>query len=52
MLGIYDEAQRGSPGVVCEVEEEHREEYRKEDQGTPFRQWRRVYRRSFLTVMP
>jgi len=44
MLGIYHEAQRGSPEVVCEVEEEHGEEYRKEDQGTLFRQQRRVYK--------
>jgi len=38
MLSIYHEAQRKSHGVVCGVEEEHREEHRKEDQGTPFRQ--------------
>ena len=42
MLGIYHEAQRGSPGVICVVEEEHGEEYGKEDQGTPFRQWRSI----------
>jgi len=44
MLGIYHEAQKRSPGVVHGVEEEHGEEYMKEDQGTPFRQWRRVYK--------
>ena len=30
MLGIYHEAQRGSPGGFCGVEEEHGEEYGKE----------------------
>jgi len=50
-MGIYHEAQRGSPGVVCGVEEEHGEEYGKEDQGTPFRQRMRVYKRSFPTAM-
>jgi len=43
MLGIYHEAQRKSPEIVCEVKEKHEEEYRKEDQDTPFIQWRRVY---------
>jgi len=38
MLGIYYEAQRKSPEVVCGVTEEHEEEYEKKDQGTPFRQ--------------
>jgi len=37
MLGIYHEAQRGSPEVVCGVEKEYGEEYEKEDQGTSFR---------------
>jgi len=51
MLGIYHEAQKESPGVVCGVEEEYREEYRKEDQGTLFRQQKRVYKLSFPTSM-
>ena len=37
MLGIYYEAQRESPEIVCELEEEYREEYEKEDQDTSFR---------------
>ena len=44
MLGIYYEAQKESPLVVCGVKEEHGEEYEKEDQVTPFRQWKRVYK--------
>jgi len=51
MLGMYHEAQRASPEVVCGVEEEHGEEYGKKDQGTPFRQRRRVYKRSFPIAM-
>ena len=51
MLGIYYEAQRESPGVVYRVKEEHGEENGKETQGTPFRQWRKVYKRSFPTTM-
>jgi len=31
MLGIYHEAQKESPGVVCGVEEEYEEEHGKED---------------------
>jgi len=38
MLGIYYETLRESPKVVRGVEEEHGEEYAKEDQVTPFRQ--------------
>ena len=52
MFGIYHEAQRGSPEIVCGVKEEHGEEHEKKDQDTLFRQWRRVYKRSFPTVMP
>jgi len=44
MLDIYHEAQRESLRVVCGVEEEHEEEFGKEDQGTPFRQCKRVYK--------
>jgi len=44
MLGIYHEAQRGSPEVVCGVKEEHEKEYGMEDQGTPFRPRRRVHK--------
>jgi len=51
MLSIYYESQRARPIVVCGVEEEHGEEYRKEDQDTPFRQRKRVYKLSFLTAM-
>ena len=49
MLGIYHEAQRESPRGI---EEEHGEKHEKEDQDTPFRQWRRVCKRSFPTAMP
>jgi len=52
MLGIYHEAQRGSPEVVCGVKEEHGEKHEKEDQDTLFRQQKRVYKRSFPTAMP
>jgi len=52
MLGIYHETQRESPGVVCGVEEKLEEEYEKEDQDTPFRQQRRIYKRFFPTAMP
>jgi len=38
-LGIYYEAQRRSPRVICEMKKEYGEEYGKQDQGTPFRQW-------------
>ena len=31
MLGIYHEAQRGSPKIICGVEEEFGEKHRKED---------------------
>ena len=51
MLGIYHEAQRETPQVVCGVEEEHGEEYGKKDQDTLFRQWRIVYKRSFPTAI-
>jgi len=44
MLGIYHEAQRESLEVVRGLEEEHGEKHEKKDQGTPFRQWRRVYK--------
>jgi len=37
MLSICHKAERESLGVVCGVEEEHGEEYMKEDHGTPFR---------------
>jgi len=43
-IGYIHEAQRESPGVICGVEEEYGEEYRKKDQGTSFRQWKRVYK--------
>jgi len=32
MLGIYNEAQRENPRIICAVEEEFGEKYRKEDQ--------------------
>jgi len=51
MLGIYHEAQRKNPEVVCGVKEEHREKYGKENQGTPLRQQKRVYKRFFPTAM-
>jgi len=47
-LGIYHKAQRESPRVVCGVKEEHGEKYKKKDQGTPFRQWKKVHKKSFL----
>jgi len=50
-LGIYHEAQRGSPRVVCRVEEEHEKEHEKKDQDTPFRQRRRACKRFFPTTM-
>jgi len=37
MLGIYHEAQKGGPKIVCGVEEEYGEKHRKEDQGAPVR---------------
>jgi len=43
-LGIYHEAQMKNPGVVCGAEEKHGEKHGKEDQGTPFKQRRRVYK--------
>ena len=33
MFGIYHEAQRESPKIICEVEEEFGEKYGKENQG-------------------
>ena len=51
MLAIYHEAQRENSRVVCGGEEEHGEEKGKEDQNTSFRQWRRVYKRSFPIVV-
>jgi len=39
MLGTYHETQRGSPKVFCGVEKEYGEEFKKEDQSTPFKQW-------------
>ena len=35
MLGIYHEAQRGSPRIICGVEEEFGEKHEKEDLGPP-----------------
>jgi len=52
MLGIYHEAQRESPGVFRRVKEEHGENHEKQDQGTPFRQRRRVYKWPFPTALP
>jgi len=51
MLGINHEAQRVSPGVVRGVKEEYGEKHGKVDKGTPFREQRRIYKRSFPTVM-
>jgi len=36
MLGIYHETQRESPRVICGVEKEYGEEYKKKDQSTLF----------------
>ena len=52
IFGIYHEAQKKSPRVVCGVEEKNREEHEKEDQGIPFRQRRRVYEPYSPTAMP
>ena len=41
-LGIYHETQKGSPKVICGVKKKNGEEYEKEYQSTPFRQWWRV----------
>jgi len=38
MLDIYHEAQRRSLRVVFGMKKKYEEEYRKEDQDTPFRQ--------------
>jgi len=35
MLGIYYEAQRKSPRIVCGVKEEYGEKHEKEDQSAP-----------------
>ena len=51
MFGINHETQRGSPGVVRRVEKKHGVKHENEDQETPFRQQRRVYKRSFPTAM-
>jgi len=37
MLGIYHEAQRGNPKIICGVKEEFEEKHGKEDQGPPIR---------------
>ena len=36
-VGIYHEAKRKSPKIICEVEEEFGEKYGKKNQGPPFR---------------
>ena len=51
MLGIYHEAQKKSLRVIYGVDKEYGEEYRKENWGTLFRQWRRVHKWSFFTVI-
>jgi len=44
MLGVYHKAQKGSPRVICEIEEKYGEVYGKKSQGIPFRQLRRVHK--------
>jgi len=51
MFGINHETQRESLGLVRRVEKEHGVKHENGDQGTPFRQRRRVYKRSSSTAM-